>query len=388
MAKYKFEDIVYNITTKKKPVPEDKDLYVGLEHLDSGCLRVSRYGSDVVINNEKLFMRKGDILFGRRNAYLKRVAIAPHDGLFSAHGMIFRPKDVVLPEFLPFFIASDYFMEEAIKISVGSLSPTVNWGTLKELEFEIPEKDEQKKISDLCWSIEREQEACMDALDAVMELRSSYLDDLYSQKIRIRRDDGTLYPSWNTLQLQDFADKLMRKNKNNETDLPLTISAADGLVDQRSFFNKTIASKDMSNYYVLKHGEFAYNKSYSIGYPVGSVKRLDNYSEGALSSLYICFTLKPGFNSDYIKYYFESTCWYNVVYKIVEEGARAHGLLNVSKKAFFETEHMLSTDPEEQERIVENIKQFDRSIVDLKDKLEAIKKLKQAILDERINENV
>ena len=142
----------------------------------------------------------------------------------------------------------------------------------------------------------------------------------------------------------------------------------------------------MSNYYLLKKGEFAYNKSYSIGYPVGSIKRLDLYDEGALSNLYICFALKDGFDSDYVKYYFESTCWYDVVYRIVEEGARAHGLLNVSKIAFFETEHRLSTNIDEQKLIVQNIKSFDATISSLRDKLEAIKKLRQAILDDKIHE--
>ena len=140
MKRYKFSDIAYNITEKKMPVPGDEKQYIGLEHLDSGSLQVSRWGGDIELKGEKLVMRKGDILFGRRNTYLRRAAIAPHDGIFSAHGMIFRPKtDVVDPGFFPFFIASDYFMDEAIRISVGSLSPTVNWGTLKNLEFNLPD---------------------------------------------------------------------------------------------------------------------------------------------------------------------------------------------------------------------------------------------------------
>ena len=147
MPKYKFGDLVYNITEKRSPVAGDEELYIGLEHLDSGSLRVTRWGSKVALKGDKLVMRKGDILFGRRNTYLRRVAIAPHDGLFSAHGMILRAKtERINSEYLPFFIASDYFMDEAIRISVGSLSPTVNWKELKELEFTIPTLEEQEKL--------------------------------------------------------------------------------------------------------------------------------------------------------------------------------------------------------------------------------------------------
>lgn len=147
MPKYKFGDLVYNITEKRSPVAGDEELYIGLEHLDSGSLRVTRWGSKVALKGDKLVMRKGDILFGRRNTYLRRVCIAPHDGLFSAHGMILRAKtERINSEYLPFFIASDYFMDEAIRISVGSLSPTVNWKELKELEFTIPTLEEQEKL--------------------------------------------------------------------------------------------------------------------------------------------------------------------------------------------------------------------------------------------------
>lgn len=146
MPHYKFSDLAYNITDKKMPEPGDEKTYIGLEHLDSGSLAVTRWGSEIELKGQKLVMKKGDILFGRRNTYLRRAAIAPHDGIFSAHGMIFRPKtEVIDPDYFPFFIASDYFMNAAIRISVGSLSPTVNWKTLKELEFDIPTIEQQRE---------------------------------------------------------------------------------------------------------------------------------------------------------------------------------------------------------------------------------------------------
>ena len=123
-------------------------------------------------------------------------------------------------------------------------------------------------------------------------------------------------------------------------------------MDQVSYFNKTVASKDMSGYYLLLNGEYAYNKSYSVGYDFGSIKRLDRYTMGALSTLYICFALKKH-DSDFIKAYFDSLKWYREIYKISAEGARNHGLLNVSTDAFFETKHYLPQNLNEQRKIAD-----------------------------------
>jgi type I restriction enzyme S subunit len=154
MAEYKFDEIAFNSTAKKKPTATDSETYLGLEHLDSGNLTVTRIGSDVAPIGEKLIMEKGDILFGKRRAYQKKVAIAPFDGIFSAHGMVLRPKEgVVASKFFPLFISSDYFLDAAIKISVGSLSPTINWRDLKELKFDLPSLDEQKRLSEILWAM-------------------------------------------------------------------------------------------------------------------------------------------------------------------------------------------------------------------------------------------
>lgn len=155
---------------------------------------------------------------------------------------------------------------------------------------------------------------------------------------------------WKTQKLRDFTERITRKNSDNQTQLPLTISSKDGLVDQVTYFNKQVSSKDMSGYYLLKNGEFAYNKSYSVGYDFGSIKRLDRYPMGALSTLYICFALTRH-NSDFMKVYFDSLKWYKEIYMIAAEGARNHGLLNVPTDDFFDTLHILPQNPNEQDKI-------------------------------------
>ena len=185
---------------------------------------------------------------------------------------------------------------------------------------------------------------------------------------------------WSHIKLSDFAERIMRKNKNNETDLPLTISSKDGLVDQISFFNKTVASKDMSGYYLLMNGEYAYNKSYSVGYDFGSIKRLERYPMGALSTLYICFALKR-FNSDFIKTYFDSLKWYKEIYMISAEGARNHGLLNVPTDDFFDTYHYITENKVEQEKIAKLMELIEQRIQKQQALVDNLKKYKRGVTD-------
>ena len=156
---------------------------------------------------------------------------------------------------------------------------------------------------------------------------------------------------WEHVALSEIAARVTRKNKDNASKLPLTISAQYGLVDQISFFNKVVASADMSNYYLLRQGEFAYNKSYSSDYPWGAIKRLDRYPQGALSSLYICFAVNDKVDSDFAVHYFESPKWHREASNIAGEGARNHGLLNIAVGDFFDTKHRLPSSKEEQKKI-------------------------------------
>ena len=180
MPRYRFEDIAINSKEKVKAEKIDQSLYIGLEHLEPGCLSVKSWGSDVPIKGDKLVMHKGDVLFGKRNAYLRRAAIAPHDGAFSAHGMVLRPKENVIDsEFFPLFIASDYFFDAAIRISVGSLSPTVNWKDLKNIEFNIPPIPIQRELSKVLWAINDTKEAYRQLIQDTDELVKSQFIEMF-----------------------------------------------------------------------------------------------------------------------------------------------------------------------------------------------------------------
>ncbi|MCZ2727028.1 MULTISPECIES: restriction endonuclease subunit S [Bacteroidales] len=186
---------------------------------------------------------------------------------------------------------------------------------------------------------------------------------------------------WKESVLSDFVERVKRKNKNNLCKLPLTISAQYGLVDQISFFNKVIASENMSNYYLLHKGDFAYNKSYSSEYPWGAIKRLDCYEQGTLSSLYICFKPYSHVSSDFLTHYFETSKWHQGISEIAVEGARNHGLLNVGIQDFFETRHCLPQSLLEQEKIAKFLNLIEERIATQNKIIEKYESLIQAMCD-------
>jgi len=156
----KFGDIAQNVAVRVDPADAKTDVYVGLEHLDPSTLHLRKWGHPSDVTGQKLAFKKGDVIFGRRRAYQRKLAIAEFDGICSAHAMVVRAKPkMILPEFLPFFLQSDLYMERAIEISVGSLSPTINWKTLKVQEFPLPPIDEQKRIAEILWAADESAEA-------------------------------------------------------------------------------------------------------------------------------------------------------------------------------------------------------------------------------------
>ena len=185
---------------------------------------------------------------------------------------------------------------------------------------------------------------------------------------------------WEQRKLGEITQRVTRKNADNESDLPLTISAQYGLIDQRLFFNNQVASKDMSGYFLLHKGEFAYNKSTSADSPWGAIKRLTRYEKGCVSTLYICFALE-GADSDYLVTYYETNRWYKAVQMIAAEGARNHGLLNIAPDDFFKTVLAIPSSPHEQQAIGSFFSRLDDLITLHQRKLELLQDIKKSLLD-------
>ena len=191
--------------------------------------------------------------------------------------------------------------------------------------------------------------------------------------------NGYLIPKdWKTVLLNSRFTRATRKNSTG-CEKVLTISAQMGLVNQREFYDKDIASEDKSGYFLMKNGEFAYNKSYSTGYPYGAIKQLTRYDEGIVSPLYICFAPKAGTNTAFYTQYFEGGRYNREIYRVAQEGARNHGLLNIAVEDFF-TGTLVEPSAGEQQKIAEILATCDRMIELKQRKIDELKKLKQVCL--------
>ena len=191
---------------------------------------------------------------------------------------------------------------------------------------------------------------------------------------------------WEQRKLNEVTTRVLRKNKNLISKRPLTISAQYGLIDQQAFFNKQVASSNLENYLLLEKGEFAYNKSYSDGFPYGTIKKLNLYDNGAVSTLYIAFKANADINSDFLENLFSSNKWNNEVYKIAAEGARNHGLLNISPNDFFNIKITISKDSQEQAFISKFLRVFDNLLALYERKLKLLSQVKKYFLDNLFTE--
>lgn len=216
--------------------------------------------------------------------------------------------------------------------------PAINQASFTTVEYKkmnllVPPLEEQEKIVQILYTWDKVIELKEKFIEEKKTQKSGLMQKLLTGKVRIPGFDG----EWEDTQLKDHFGRVTRKN----TDLcpnVLTISAQKGLVSQEDYFNKSVASSILDNYFLLKTGEFAYNKSYSNGYPMGAIKRLNYYDEGVVTALYICFHIKNSEKSDgdYFEHYFDSGLLNTALTQIAHEGGRAHGLLNVSPKDFFD----------------------------------------------------
>lgn len=172
---HKFEEIANKITENVDPAKTNLEVYVGLEHLDTEDIHIKRYGKPSEVKGGKLRCYPGDVIFGKRRAYQRKAALVDFDGICSAHAFIFRANpEIIDPKLFPFFLHSDQFMHRMVDISVGGLSPTINWSDLRHQEFLLPPKDQQARLAELLWAmdnvIEKEREV-LEKIKTVFEIK-------------------------------------------------------------------------------------------------------------------------------------------------------------------------------------------------------------------------
>ena len=256
--------------------------------------------------------------------------------------------------------------ENEIAKNMGATINQITGYMFSKMEFMVPSEEEQQQIgqffSNLDHLITLHQRKC----EETKKLKKYMLQKMFPQ-------NGQTVPeirfagftdAWEQRKLRNLVDRVTRKNQDLVSELPLTISAQYGLIDQNEFFDKRVASKDVSGYYLIENGEFAYNRSTSTDAPWGAIKRLDRYENGVLSTLYIVFRIKENnpVDSDFLVSYYSTNLWHKGIHEIAAEGARNHGLLNIAPADFFETELRIPQDIEEQKKIGKYFEKLERLI--------------------------
>ena len=270
-------------------------------------------------------------------------------GLHTIHGR--DNHNITIVGFKGYAFSSPTFHNQIKRIAQGTKIYSISSKNFSECFIGIPSKEEQSKISRLFTLIDERIATQNRIIEDLKAKRKFMLEQLFclpkehTPKLRLKGMAG----DWHKVRLCDIVERVTERNKDNTCTRILTIAAQYGLIDQQEFFNKQIASSNLTTYYLLRKGDFAYNKSYSGDYPWGAVKRLDNYKEGVLSSLYVCFRPNKNIDSDFLCHYFESTKWYRGISEISGEGARNHGLLNISVDDYFNTLHRIPSIEEQRQ---------------------------------------
>ena len=332
--------------------------------------------------SENVICTVDDILMtrtGNTGKVITNISGAFHNNFFKVDYDKFETSKM----FLYYLLTSNDIQKEIIIRAGNSTIPDLNHSDFYSIKTSVPALAEQTAIGSLFRTIDDLLASYKDNLTNYQSLKVTMLSKMFPKagqtvpEIRLAGFEG----EWVEKRLKDISKRVTRKNNDLVSERALTISAQFGLIDQEEFFQKKIASKDVSGYYLIKKGEFAYNKSYSTGYPLGAIKRLDKYENGVLSTLYILFKAVD-VDSDYLAHYYESDKWHREVSMCAAEGARNHGLLNIAPADFFNTRLVVPKELEEQRAIGSYFSNLDNLINSHQEKISQLETLKKKLLQD------
>ena len=354
-------------TSKGEYWDGDIDWYAPAEiadqiYVSSSQKKITQAGYD---NSSAKMLPVGTVLFTRR-AGIGKTAILAKKGCTNQGFQSIVPHEGQLDSYF-IFSRTDELKKYGETTGAGSTFVEVSGKQMARMELLMPPTiSEQREIGRFFASMDSTITLHQRKLESIKLLKKSLLQKMFpksGETVPEVRFPG-FTDAWEQRKLGDIVERITRKNTNNESDLPLTISAQYGLIDQNEFFDKRIASKDVSGDYLVKNGEFAYNKSTSNDAPWGAVKRLDRYKNGVVSTLYIVFSIRDSntTDSDFLATYYDTDRWHSGIQAVAAEGARNHGLLNISASDFFNTTLKMPADIEEQRKIGAFFKEIDNTI--------------------------
>ncbi|PKG43922.1 restriction endonuclease subunit S [Psychroflexus sp. MES1-P1E] len=326
--------------------------------------------------------------------------------LAGLHTFLARPSsESTALGYMSFLLKSWKLRKQIMTIAQGTKVLSLSAGRVSNLKLNLPSLPEQQKIASFLSAIDKKIQQLTKKKALLEHYKKGVMQQLFSGQLRFKPDvtnetslrashceeerRGKLkqsaqnkaeFPDWEEKQLSDVAKRVVRKNKENNLNV-LTISAQQGLISQLEYFNKSVSAKNVTNYYLLHRDEFAYNKSYSTGYPMGAIKRLNRYDKGVVSTLYICFEFNDKVSLDFMEQYFEFGRQNIELEKVAQEGARNHGLLNIGVIDFLNIDIKVPTLPEQQ-KIATYLSSIDTKIESVNNQITQTQTFKKGLLQQ------
>ncbi|WP_303845407.1 restriction endonuclease subunit S [Aeromonas sobria] len=332
---------------------------------------------DIVINRVNSLTHIGKSILWLNNTDCTTV--------YESNMMRIQPDEsAILPEYLIRILQSEPAREHFRKVAKRAVAQcSINQQDVKSLSFPLHPLPEQKKIAQILSTWDRAISSTEQLLANSQQQKKALMQQLLTGQKRLLDNNGVRFSGdWKQVKLSKIFERVTTKNNEKSSNV-VTISGQQGLIRQEDFFKKSVASDILDGYFLLMKGQFAYNKSYSNGYPMGAIKRLNRYADGVVTTLYICFEISESTkaNGDFWEHYFESGLLNKGLSQIAHEGGRAHGLLNVKPTDFFSLKVPLPS-LDEQQKIAAVLSIADQEITALQQKLAALKKEKKALMQQ------
>ena len=370
--------LLSGLTYTPSNIQSDGILVLRSSNIQNGVLA---FDDNVYVNVSSYTpVKAGDILICVRNGsqnLIGKTALITQEAegfAFGAFMAVFRSP---ISKYVFYLLGTELYRKYIFR-NLGATINSINGSDLKKFRFPFPPLAEQRKIAEVLgvWDEAIEKQARL--IEKLALRKRGLMQRLLSAKLRL---PGFSEP-WQKVKLGDICERVTRKNIEDNQNV-MTISAQRGFVAQTDFFNKSVASETLESYYLVFRDEFCYNKSYSNGYPMGAIKRLSEAEKAVVTSLYICFNVKPGTdaNIDYLSYYFDNGGLNRGLTKIANEGGRAHGLLNVTPKDFFGLSFEIPS-LKEQTAIADVLTAADREIELAKEKLKRLRRQKRGLMQQ------
>lgn len=364
-----------------KVEPYASMVHIGPENIESGTGRIlsPRKCSELGLISGKYEFDEDAVIYSKIRPHLNKVCFPSFKGVCSADAYpIWPDKTKLLPEYLKHYMLGHAFEKRAVACSMRTGMPKINREDLDGIPIVFPPLSEQRRIVQILSTWDQ----AIAAAERLLANSQRCTRDLMTSMLSGHRRFPGFSDKWRYVDLDAVFERVARKNSAQNTNV-LTISGEHGLISQRDYFNKSVASANLSGYTLLHRYDFAYNKSYSAGYPMGAIKPLLAYDSGVVSSLYLCFRMRSDVDADFdfFRHYFEAGLLNQEIEGIAQEGARNHGLLNVSVTDFFKLQLHIPTAPE-QRRIAKVINVARAEEVRLQAQVQALRQEKAALMSQ------